>query len=294
VQTLLVAVPHRHRVVALDANTGAARWSFTAGGRVDTPPAIAGGVCVFGAHDGYVYCLRLSDGRLVWRFRAAPVEARLPVYGQMESPWPVAGSVLAEDGAVYFAAGRHPMTDGGVRVCALRVADGRLLWEKTLTDIGVKRWYSPLLAGTRQKVGLDYEPVDLLVRDGDKVAMSRWRFEPTSGQVTLALSSTNYVAEAGLKVPRGLWGYGIRQTKQVLHKPPAVFNADQLIRGTTNDVAMLLAGNTVFTATAKAELKIGDQTLLQLPAPLVHDGLITAQGRLYAVTRDGRVICFAR
>ena len=66
------------------------------------------------------------------------------------------------------------------------------------------------------------------------------------------------------------------------------------MRGTTNDVAMLLAGDTLFTATAKAELKIAGQTALQLPSPLVHDGLIAAQGRLYAVTRDGQVICFAK
>ena len=47
-------------------------WQYTAGGRVDSPPSIAGNLAVFGCADGYVYCLRLDRGQLVWRFRAAP------------------------------------------------------------------------------------------------------------------------------------------------------------------------------------------------------------------------------
>ncbi|MBI5394417.1 MAG: PQQ-binding-like beta-propeller repeat protein [Verrucomicrobia bacterium] len=289
---LVLALPDRHRVAAFDAKTGAARWSFTAGGRVDTPPTLAGNRCVFGAHDGYVYCVDLADGRLAWRFRAAPQEARIAVYGQMESPWPVAGSVLIEDGVAYAAAGRHPASDGGVRVCALRVGDGGLLWEKSVTDMGVTNWYSGLLPNSKRKVGLDFEPVDLLARDGDRIAMSRWRFEPGSGEMALALSSTNFNAFGSVEVPRGVWGYGIRQTKLVLDKPAAAFSAQQVALGGTNDVAMVLAGSTPITATA-SELKVGEQTL-PLDASPVRNGLIVAGGRLYAVTRDGRLCCFGR
>ncbi|MFA7005308.1 MAG: PQQ-binding-like beta-propeller repeat protein [Verrucomicrobiia bacterium] len=291
--TILVAVSSHHRVVALDANTGAPRWSFTAGGRVDTPPTIAGDRCVFGAHDGYIYCLSLADGQLAWRFRAAPQEARIAVYGQMESPWPVAGSVLAEDGVAYAAAGRHPASDGGVRVCALRIKDGKLLWEKTVTDLGVKNWYSGTFPKTRQKFGLDYEPVDLLARDGNYVAMSRWRFDSKTGAMNLALSATNYVAFGSVQAPRGVWGYGIRQTKLVLNKPPAVFDAQKLTVGTTNDIAFLLAGSTLVSATTKGDLKIGEQTL-PFDDPAVRDGLIAANGRLYAVTRGGKLLCFGK
>ncbi|MCX6906923.1 MAG: PQQ-binding-like beta-propeller repeat protein [Verrucomicrobia bacterium] len=291
--TVLVAVSDRHRVTAFDAGSGAARWSFTAGGRVDTPPSITGDRCVFGAHDGYIYCLDLADGQLVWRFRAAPQETRVAVYGQMESLWPVAGSVLVEDGVAYAAAGRHPSADGGVRVSALRVRDGKLLWEKTVTDLGVANWYSGLLPKTNQKIGYDYEPVDLLARDGDRVAMSRWRFDPKSGAMNLAVASTNYVAFAGLQAPRGAWGYGIRQTKLVLDKPPVVFDAQKLTMGTTNDAAFLLAGPTLVRATTKGVLKAGDQTM-QLDAPPVRDGLIAANGRLYVVTQSGKLHCFGK
>jgi len=291
--TVLLALPDRHRVVALDAATGKLRWSFTAGGRVDTPPTIAGARCVFGAHDGFVYCLRLADGRLAWRFRAAPFEARIAVHGQMESPWPVAGSVLADDGVAYFAAGRHPCADGGVRVCAVRIADGQRLWEQTVTDLGVKSWYSGFLPQTKQKIGVDFEPVDLLVRDDDRVAMSRWRFTARTGAMKLAVASTNYTATGDVLVPRGLWGYGIRQNKSVLDKPPAVFDSQSVKRATTNDVAAVLAGGTLVLGSATGELKIGDRKI-SAGAPLVRDGLIAVAGRLYAATRDGRLVCLGK
>ena len=58
--------------------------------------------------------LRADDGRLVWRLRAAPHDERIVAYGQIESPWPVPGSVLVVDDAAYFAAGRQPLADGGI------------------------------------------------------------------------------------------------------------------------------------------------------------------------------------
>ena len=32
---------------------------------------------LFGSKDGYAYCLRASDGQLVWRFLAAPTDRRI-------------------------------------------------------------------------------------------------------------------------------------------------------------------------------------------------------------------------
>ncbi len=227
--TLVIATPHRHSVTALDAKTGKKRWTFVAGGRVDTPPSLFQDLCLFGSHDGYVYCLRTSDGALVWRFRAAPYESRIAVYGQMESSWPVAGNVLVHQDLAYFAAGRHPLSDGGVRVCAVNARDGKLAWEKILTDSGVKNWYSGFLPNTKIKVGVDYEPVDMLVRDGDKIAMSRWRFAPDTGDMELAFTNTTYLAHDTLQVPRGVWGYGIRQTKLVFEKPPVAFSNEKAV-----------------------------------------------------------------
>ena len=47
-------------------------WEYAAGGRIDSPPTIYQGLVLFGCRDGWVYCLRMSDGAVAWRFRAAP------------------------------------------------------------------------------------------------------------------------------------------------------------------------------------------------------------------------------
>jgi len=119
-----------HKVFALDAQSGRKRWVYTAGGRVDSPPTVAAGLVVFGCRDGWVYALRASDGQLAWRFRAAPNERRLVAQGQLESVWPVAGSVLVRDGVVYCAAGRSSYLDGGVWMYKLDLGTGRKLLEK--------------------------------------------------------------------------------------------------------------------------------------------------------------------
>jgi len=67
---VVVCSVDRHRVVAVDTNSGQVQWEFIASGRVDSPPTIWNGKVIFGCADGYVYCLRASDGLPVWRFLA--------------------------------------------------------------------------------------------------------------------------------------------------------------------------------------------------------------------------------
>ena len=288
---VIVAAPDRHLVLAFDAKDGKALWTFEAEGRIDLPPTIHEGLCLFGGRDGRVYALRVADGALAWRLRLAPTEARLPAWGQMESPWPVVGSVLVDDGLGFAAAGRHPSADGGVKVVAFRPRTGEIVWEKTIDSIDfIKNWYGPTLPGSKVKVGLDFEPVDCLVRDGDFVAMSRWRFAPDSGEMTEAWDVVKYQAPGDLLVPRGLWGYGIRQTKMVRPRPPAAFDATGLRTGTADDTAVLLAGGTLVVAGADGELRAGDRTV-PLGAAAVHDGLCAAYGRIYVATRAGTLVC---
>ena len=81
-----------------------------------------------------MYCLRASDGELVWQFRAAPADRRLMATGQVESVWPVHGSVLIHDGCVYCVAGRSMWLDGGLRFLRLDARSGRMLSETVLDD----------------------------------------------------------------------------------------------------------------------------------------------------------------
>jgi len=130
---VFVARIDANAVVALDAETGKLAWSFTTGGRVDSPPTIHAGKAVFGCADGWVYCLRAADGELIWRFRAAPSERRIVSYGQIESAWPVTGSVLVRDGVVHATAGRTTFLDGGMVLYRIDAGTGKQLSATPIT-----------------------------------------------------------------------------------------------------------------------------------------------------------------
>lgn len=160
------------RVRCLDASDGADVWTFTAGGRIDSAPTVYGPLVLFGCRDGYVYCLRRDNGALVWKFRGAPEDKRLVSYEQVESVWPVQGSVLVQDGVVYFTAGRSSFLDGGMMVYGLDAMKGDVLythrlegpWPDVKTDVGTP-------------FAMEGASPDLLVSDGENLYMKRVKFD---------------------------------------------------------------------------------------------------------------------
>jgi len=114
-------------VHALDASSGAVRWTLFTGAAVRYAPSIADGRAFIGSSDGWVYAVEAASGRLLWRFRAAPVERRIPVYGTLLSTWPVAGGVLVENGVAYCAAGLNDLD--GTHVYALDAPSGQIRWQ---------------------------------------------------------------------------------------------------------------------------------------------------------------------
>ncbi len=131
---LFVSQVDLHTLHALDAETGKPLWQFTAGARVDSPPSYWKGRVVFGCMDGCMYCLRASDGKLIWRYHVAPIDRRHMAYEQLESVWPVHGSVLVENGIASCVAGRSVFLDGGLRFVRLDVATGKKVAEKLYDD----------------------------------------------------------------------------------------------------------------------------------------------------------------
>ena len=113
-------------VRAFDARTGAACWTAYTGGAITYPPTVAQGRVFAGSGDGWVYALEAETGRQLWRFRAAPAERTIPIYGTLRSTWPIGSGVLVEDGVAYAAAGIA--NHDGTHVYALDAASGKLRW----------------------------------------------------------------------------------------------------------------------------------------------------------------------
>jgi outer membrane protein assembly factor BamB len=184
-----VAQIDEHTLHALNANSGQQTWSFTAGGRIDSPPTYDRGALYFGSADGWVYCLRASDGSLAWRFRGAPRDLRLPAYEQLESVWPVHGSVLVEEGIVSFVAGRSNFLDGGLRLYRLEADNGAMLSETVIDerepDTGED--VQSRIQVLNMPVGLP----DVLSSDGEYVYMRSQRFDREGKRLDLGPHSGN-------------------------------------------------------------------------------------------------------
>jgi outer membrane protein assembly factor BamB len=114
-------------VRAVDAQTGETQWKVYTGGAVRLPPTLWKGRVFVGSGDGWVYALEAKTGRLLWRFMAAPVDRKIPVYGSLQSTWPVASGVLVEDGTAYLAAGINNFD--GTHVYALDAVTGKIKWQ---------------------------------------------------------------------------------------------------------------------------------------------------------------------
>ena len=212
---LYVCDKETNRVLCLDAKNGHILWSVTVGGPVDSPPTIHGGLVIFGSADGWVYGLRARDGVQAWRYRVAAAEARVVSMGRVESVWPVHGAVLVQNGIVYAAAGRSTFLDGGIFLCALDPASGRLLhaaqlegpWPDVTVDDGSGRGTPGALA-------------DVLVGDGTNVYTRQVMFDAELRQQgswggkqlgsgvpkSHLMSSSNLLDDAGFN--RTTWRYG--------------------------------------------------------------------------------------
>ena len=176
---LFVVSVDTHTVHVLDTVHGNALWQYTAGGRIDSPPTVANGLAVFGSADGWVHCLRADDGELVWRYRAAPMDQRLVAFGQLESVWPVHGSVLVKDDVVYCAAGRSSYLDSGIYLSRLDLRTGRKL-------AGERLYSRKPETGEQPEEPIMFEMPgalpDVLSSDGELVYMRQLGFDPDSLQ----------------------------------------------------------------------------------------------------------------
>lgn len=326
---VLVARTDAHQVLALNAADGARLWTFDADARVDGPPTYWNGLVMFGGRDGWVYCLRASDGGLVWRFRVARSDRRIIVDEQAESAWPVNASVPVDDGRVLCAAGRHGELDGGITLCAVNAADGALIWERTITGDKL---------------------ADMLVRSGANFHMKGVKFDPGSGKDVKITNEDRYFTAPSTtlddllnvgRTSRNLSGTGAdrgsgppsTQASLLVFDEKRLFGTCPIERGANKSVtgshalwlktglgkgmattweigldfrpfAMLAAGEKIFVAGSEDvaapkafELRVyaadtgRELSRMALDSPPVLDGVAAASGKLFLSCQDGKLRC---
>jgi outer membrane protein assembly factor BamB len=125
----LVSLIDDHQIVAIDQKSGQVKWRFNTGARVDSAPTIYKGRVLFGATDGWVSCISLKNGELVWRYRSAPQNKLFVADEQVESVWPLLGSVLIHNERLYAVCGRSTFVDGGLLMSVLNPLTGECINE---------------------------------------------------------------------------------------------------------------------------------------------------------------------
>ena len=164
-ERLYVAERDAHRICCLDRGRGTVLWRHTVGGRIDSAPTYVDGRILAGSRDGHVYCLDGETGERVWRFRGAPQDISLLAYDQLESVWPVHGSIVARDGKVFCLAGRSSYLNGGMHLYALNLETGKPVQRTTLVPDLESHYEAE--DGVRS---------DLMVVDGNRIRVRHMEF----------------------------------------------------------------------------------------------------------------------
>jgi outer membrane protein assembly factor BamB len=156
------------KIRAIDAASGALRWEILTPAPIKYPPTVWNGRAYVGGSDGYVYCLDASNGTTLWRFRAAPVERHMMVYGNLSSTWPANSGVLVHEGVAYVAAGI--IDSDGTYVYALDAKTGKTVWQNNSSG----HLNAELRKGVSVQGNLSIEGEHLLLAGGNQVTPARY------------------------------------------------------------------------------------------------------------------------
>ncbi|TKG91506.1 hypothetical protein EYV94_20995 [Puteibacter caeruleilacunae] len=131
-EMLFVGFNDQDKVVAFECNSGKEAWSYYADGPVRLPLSYSNGNIYFTSDDGYLYCLSADKGELKWKFRGGLSDRKMLGNKRLISTWPARGGVAVEDGVVYFAASIWPMM--GTFIYAIDSETGKVIWKNDGTS----------------------------------------------------------------------------------------------------------------------------------------------------------------
>jgi outer membrane protein assembly factor BamB len=125
-QTMFVNSSRHDCIRALDTRTGVEKWKHFVDGPIRFAAVAWEDRLYFASDDGYLYCLKQADGKLVWKFRGGPSDRKILGNDRLISTWPARGAPVIADGMVYFAAGIWPFM--GIFIHALDARTGDVVW----------------------------------------------------------------------------------------------------------------------------------------------------------------------
>ena len=277
-------------VRAFETATGKPKWTAYTGGPVHFPPTIEGGSALVGSGDGFAYAFAAGSGELLWRFRAAPAERRIPVYGSLVSTWPVASGILADKGVAYFACGINDLD--GTHVYALDAATGALKWQNNTCG--------QLDEFSRRGVACQGE---LLLHEGKLYLAGGNSVSPGTFDAETGKCLNASPGGMGTSAIRGrelvLTTQGVRVCGQPLYSKPEFPVFDGSCKWDPPTVA---ARNARLTLAQRhgawalvAQGPENDLWSQPLPGEPTRWGIaVDAQGRMIVTLRTGQVLCFGR
>lgn len=176
---LILGFNDTDQVSAFDLQTGQKLWTCFAEGPVRFPPVAWNERVYFSSDDGWLYCVKLEDGQIVWRFRGGPNNRQVLGNKRMTSAWPMRGGPVIRDGVVYCAAGIWPFM--GTYIYAINAESGQVLWVNDETGSQyIKQPHSaPSFAGIAPQGALVATENVLLVPGGRSVPAA---FDRKSGK----------------------------------------------------------------------------------------------------------------
>ncbi len=281
---MLIASSRTDSVTAYETATGKETWTFRTNGPIRCAPAVWQDSVCFGSDDGHLYCVELRTGSLRWKHRAVPSERRLLGNQRLISVWPVRGGPVVADGQVYFAAGEWPFE--GVFVYALNIDTGNVIWRND--RLGYMFGQQP---HNTQAIG-GLAPQGYLVVNGDQLVV------PCSTAYPAVLNRlTGKLVEFELPGPGrfpGGWFAAIDETSARAIRRGKITFDDVVNRQLHEDKLNTGDGVSGISRT----IRIGERSFRFDDGFDGVDGtihsMISADGRLFVSTREGRVYCFAQ
>ena len=276
---------HNDSVVALDTETGEKLWQFFAEGPVRFAPVGGGGRILFGADDGCVYCLKASDGSLVWKHRAIPSSRTVIGNGRLISPWPIRGGLVLHDDRVYFAAGVWPLE--GTFVFCLDAASGEVIWrnDRAAYLYGIHPHNAEAFGGLAPQGYLLIDGEDLVVPSSQAYPA---RFDLETGALK------EFELPAPGRLPGG-WFASTPSEKEALKLRRRGLLFDEEVNAKTHEDRLRQEGLPEIRDTLRTrdrEWLFGDIRITGKDEPIPDVGsVIAGNDRLFVTTTDGLLYC---